>query len=147
MKAGKKMAYGDFWKVVTQKDYDRIQEWISDHDFEAIDTESVDVAYLLFKDKYGKEIQLVEWVESEPKIDEETGEEYYDEPDTYRYTDSDNEGTTIEYYVAENEQVRNIANDMAQNHWRYASDLIPPYSDVSLGDYTSQLAQAGYTDY
>ena len=110
------MAYGDFWKVVTQKDYDRIQEWISDHDFEAIDTESVDVAYLLFKDKYGKEIQLVEWVESEPKIDVETGEEYYDEPDTYRYTDSDNEGTTIEYYVAENEKVRNIANDMAQNH-------------------------------
>ena len=147
MKAGKKMAYGDFWKVVTQKDYDRIQEWISDHDFEAIDTESVDVAYLLFKDKYGKEIQLVEWVESEPKIDVETGEEYYDEPDTYRYTDSDNEGTTIEYYVAENEKVRNIANDMAQNHWHYASDLIPPYSDVSLGDYTSQLAQAGYTDY
>ena len=141
------MAYGDFWKVVTQKDYDRIQEWISDHDFEAIDTESVDVAYLLFKDKYGKEIQLVEWVESEPKIDVETGEEYYDEPDTYRYTDSDNEGTTIEYYVAENEKVRNIANDMAQNHWHYASDLIPPYSDVSLGDYTSQLAQAGYTDY
>lgn len=94
-----------------------------------------------------KEIQLVEWVESEPKIDEETGEEYYDEPDTYRYTDSDNEGTTIEYYVAENEKVRNIANDMAQNHWHYASDLIPPYSDVSLGDYTSQLAQAGYTDY
>lgn len=141
------MAYGDFWKVVTQKDYDRIQEWISDHDFEAIDTESVDVAYLLFKDKYGKEIQLVEWVESGPKIDEETGEEYYDEPDTYRYTDSDNEGTTIEYYVAENEKVRNIANDMAQNHWHYASDLIPPYSDVSLGDYTSQLAQAGYTDY
>lgn len=147
MKAGKKMAYGDFWKVVTQKDYDRIQEWISDHDFEEIDTESVDVAYLLFKDKYGKEIQLVEWVESEPKIDVETGEEYYDEPDTYRYTDSDNEGTTIEYYVAENEKVRNIANDMAQNHWHYASDLIPPYSDVSLGDYTSQLAQAGYTDY
>ena len=141
------MAYGDFWKVVTQKDYDRIQEWISDHDFEEIDTESVDVAYLLFKDKYGKEIQLVEWVESEPKIDVETGEEYYDEPDTYRYTDSDNEGTTIEYYVAENEKVRNIANDMAQNHWHYASDLIPPYSDVSLGDYTSQLAQAGYTDY
>ena len=141
------MAYGDFWKVVTQKDYDRIQEWISDHDFEAIDTESVDVAYLLFKDKYGKEIQLVEWVESEPKIDVETGEEYYDEPDTYRYTDSDNEGATIEYYVAENEKVRNIANDMAQNHWHYASDLIPPYSDVSLGDYTSQLAQAGYTDY
>ena len=141
------MAYGDFWKVVTQKDYDRIQEWISDHDFEEIDTESVDVAYLLFKDKYGKEIQLVEWVESGPKIDEETGEEYYDEPDTYRYTDSDNEGTTIEYYVAENEKVRNIANDMAQNHWHYASDLIPPYSDVSLGDYTSQLAQAGYTDY
>ena len=70
MKAGKKMAYGDFWKVVTQKDYDCIQEWISDHDFEEIDTESVDVAYLLFKDKYGKEIQLVEWVESEPKIDE-----------------------------------------------------------------------------
>ena len=141
------MAYGDFWKVVTQKDYDRIQEWISDHDFEEIDTESVDVAYLLFKDKYGKEIQLVEWVESEPKIDEATGEEYQDEHDTYRYTDSDNEGTTIEYYVAENEKVRNIANDMAQNHWHYASDLIPPYSDVSLGDYTSQLAQAGYTDY
>ena len=141
------MAYGDYWKAVNQEDFDLIRAWIYDHDFENINTESVDVAYLLFKEKYGKKIELVEWVESEPKIDEETGEEYYDEPDTYFYIDSDDETSTIEYHVVNDEKVRKIANDLAQNHWRYASDLIPQYSDVTLLEYTEQLAEAGYSDY
>lgn len=140
------MAYGDFWKVVTREDYKLIQEWINNHDYEDVNTASIDVAYHLFDEKYGEEIVLVEWVESEPKIDEDTGEEYYDEMDTYQYVNSDYEGNTIEYHIADNEKVRQTANDLAQNHWRFSNDLIPLDEDMTLEEYKEQLFDAGYLD-
>lgn len=141
------MAYGDYWKVVSREDYDKIQAWIDVHDFEDVNTEAVDVAYLLFGDKYGSDIELVEWVEPEALIDEETGEEYFEEEATWQYTDSDFCDDTIEYHIANDEKVRKVANDMAQNSWRYAGDLIPEDADMTFEDYDEQLERAGYMGY
>lgn len=140
------MAYGDYWKVVSSEDYEKIKEWIDNHTFEDVNTESIDVAYLLFRDKYGEDIGLVYWFEPEAQIDEDTGEEYFEETGTYRYY-SDRDEDTIEYHIANDEKIQKLANDMAQNHWQYSGDLIPDDSDMTYKAYRNQLITAGYSDF
>lgn len=135
---GSKMAYGDYWKAVSKEDATQIQEWIQNHDYEQINTECIDVAYLLFGDKYGAQIKLVEWGAAEPSSDEQG---------TYHYINSDDEVSTIEYHLTNDEKVQKLANDMAQNHWRYARNLIPSYSTITYEDYCEQLSNAGYLDF
>ncbi|RZI47838.1 hypothetical protein [Lactococcus kimchii] len=153
------MAYGDYWKAVSPTDYDLIQEWIINHDAEdGVDTEAIDVAFLLFGDKYGEDIKLVEHHEVEVLRDGETGEEYYlDESrkpvygnwgvetfESYRYLDTDFTDSTIEYIPVANESIISIANDLAQNSWRFAFDLKPKEGVETLEEYQEQLDECGY---
>ncbi|GAB2023687.1 hypothetical protein RyT2_27640 [Pseudolactococcus yaeyamensis] len=141
------MAYGDYWKVVSSEDYEKIKTWLDVHDFEDINTESVDIAYLLFGNKYGEDIGLVYWDEAEAEINEETGEPYYDEEDTWRYYSDYDEEDTIEYHISNDEKIQKLANHLAQNHWRYSDDLIPVDSDMTFEAYQDQLSEAGYSDF
>lgn len=153
------MAYGDYWKAVSPKDYDKIQEWLMTHDAgEEIDTEAIDVAFLLFGDKYGEDIKLVEHYEAEILRDEETGEEYYldelgdpvygdwgsDSFESYRYLDDDFSDSTIDYLPVANESIILLANDLAQKSWRYAPDLKPQEGVETLKEYREQLIESGY---
>ncbi len=153
------MAYGDYWKAVSPTDYDLIQEWIMNHDAEEeVDTEAIDIAFLLFGNKYGEDIKLVEHYEVEILIDDETGEEYYlDESrkpvygnwgvetlESYRYLDDDFNGSTIEYIPVTDKSIASLANDLAQKSWRYAHDLKPKEGVETLEEYRKQLIESGY---
>ena len=153
------MAYGDYWKVVSPKDYESILDWLERHESsEDVDIEAIDVAYLLFGKKYGEEIKLAEYFETELFLDESTGEQYYiDEVgdkiygdwssnayEGYRYLSEEAKDHTIDYVSVSEEKVIQLANDLAQNHWRFAFDLKPMFETITLEEYQEQLSEAGY---
>jgi hypothetical protein len=154
------MAFGDYWKVVSGEDFDTIQERIRNYwnENDEIDSEAIDWAYKLFGDKYGPEIRLVEKFEYDVLIDLETEEEYYIDENGervygdwassicwgFRYIDSDFSDTTIEYVEVDNEQIWKQANNLAQNHWSYDSQLKPVSPWMSIDEYQEQLFQAGF---
>lgn len=153
------MAYGDYWKVVSKEDYKAILDWFDRHESgDEIDIEALDVAYLLFGEKYGEEIKLAEYFESEIFLDEATGEQYYiDEVgdkvygdwssssyEGYRYVSEEAKDFTVDYISVADEKVIQLANDLAQNHWRFALDLKPKYETITISEYQEQLSEAGY---
>lgn len=154
------MAFGDYWKAVSSEDYEKIQERLRNYGSEndEADSAAIDWAYKLFGEKYGAEIRLVERFQYDLSIDPETEEQFYvDEEGNkvfgdwttsdvsgYRYLDSDFSETTIEYIEIEQEKIIQQANDLAQNHWYYASNLQPERSNMTFDEYQQQLAEAGY---
>jgi hypothetical protein len=153
------MAYGGYWKAVSPKDYNTIQEWIMNHDAEEkIETEAIDLAFLLFGDKYGREIKLVEHYEVEILRDGETGEEYYldklgkpvygdwggESFESYRYLDDVFSNSSIEYIPVALGSIVLLANDLAQKSWWNAPDLKPKEGLGTLEEYREQLIESGY---
>lgn len=154
------MAFGDYWKAVSGEDFDKIQEHMGNYwnENDDVDLEAIDWAYVLFGDKYGKEIRLVEKFEYKISTETETGEQFYIDDSGkkvygewtsshysgYRYVDSENKNFTIEYVEADNNQIWKKANELAQNHWKYAPKLKPAYPWISFDEYQQQLDQAGF---
>ncbi|AYG01133.1 hypothetical protein [Lactococcus allomyrinae] len=154
------MAFGDYWKAVSTEDYPVILDWLNQHDAgEGADIGAVDVAYLLFGEKYGAKIGLVEYFEYDLLLDEETEEQYYIDEEGeriyegdfegmiyqgYRYLDSDFSDDTIEYVPVTDDRIWKQANDLAQNDWSYAFDLKPSAEDITWDEYQEHLAEHDY---
>lgn len=154
------MAYGDYWKAISGNDFDKIQERMSSYwnENDEADLEAIDWAYLLFGDKYGEEIRLVEKFEYKILKESESEEQFYIDDSGkkiygewtsshysgYRYIDTENKNFTIEYIESDNDQVWKRANDLAQKHWNFDLKLKPQHSTMSIDEYEEQLDEAGF---